>query len=324
MNTISRSELAPQDSPRNGWQIIEGHGNWPHLMDDGSVTAVIDNEAIRAIVSAGVPSDGLLVDKDHLSHDMDQSTQAYAWVRRLAACPSAADPSRYDLAAYLEFTAIGLPLVQGRVYKHFSTEYELSPTASADLGGGRFRPLRLVGLALTNRPNNGGQRPIFNRAPATPQTQTNTHTDMSITQEQWDALCAKMGIEADASYEAFDKAIDALFTDVENADETLAEELIESTDTEGELSEEEKEMFNREIRTDRQRGLRLLKNRLGKPASTVKNRHSTTRPRSVIGNGGNRSARILNRAKELKASGAHGGNWTHCYNQARREVGGGN
>lgn len=322
MHTISRKDLAPQDAPQDGWQIIEAHGNWPHIMeDDSTVTAVIDNAAVAALVSAGVPDEGLLVDKDHLSHDMDKSTQAYAWVRRLAACPSAADPTKYDLAAWLEFTAIGTPLIRGKVYKHFSTEYELSPTAAADLGSGRFRPLRLVGLALTNRPNNGGQRPIFNRAPSTSKTQTNTNTDM-ISQEEWNALCVKMGLDADATYDAFDKAIDSLFTEVQNADEAAAEELVENTDTEGELSEEEKEMFEREILANRERGLRLLKNRLGKPQGThTKNRSvaPSVRPRNVLGKGSSAS-RIANRARELQASGAHGGSWTKCYNAARREL----
>lgn len=320
METISRKDLAPQEAPQDGWQIIEAHGNWPHVMEDGStITAVIDTAAVAALVSAGVPAEGLLVDKDHLSHDMANSTQAYAWVRRLAACPSAADPAKYDLAAWLEFTALGKPLVQGKVYKHFSTEYELSPTAAADLGSGRFRPLRLVGLALTNRPNNGGQRPIFNRFPATTTTQTNTHTNM-LTNEEYNALCAKLGLDADASFDAVSAAIDALFTDVQNAEEAAAEELVENTDTEGELTEEEKDMFEREIVANRERGLRLLKNRLGKKTS-VRNRGGVnpTRPRSVLGKTASVS-RIANRARELQAQGMNNGNWTKCYNQARREL----
>ena len=52
----------------------------------------------------------------------------------------------------------------GRVYKHFSTVYRVDDEELAEgLGGNRYRPLVLLGLALTNNPNNRmGQRPITN------------------------------------------------------------------------------------------------------------------------------------------------------------------
>ena len=93
---------------------------------------IIDNAAIEAIVEAGVPAEGLLVDKDHLSHDMSQSTEALAWVRELAACPREDDAGSYDLAAWLELTASGRPLIAGKVYR--------IPFRALRAGGGRQLP----------------------------------------------------------------------------------------------------------------------------------------------------------------------------------------
>ena len=165
MKIIQRSELANQRKPTDGWQIIEAAGEHPcHITtpegEQVPAVMVIDDAAVAAMVEAGVPEEGLLVDKDHLSHDMNQSTEALAWVRELAACPREDEAGGYDLAAWLELTASGRPLIAGKVYKHFSTEYLLEHCER--VAEGSYRPQRLDGLALTNRPNNPGQRPITN------------------------------------------------------------------------------------------------------------------------------------------------------------------
>lgn len=60
----------------------------------------------------------------------------------------------------------------------------------ADLGGGRLRPLQLVGLALTNQPNNPGQRPITNSqaAPLNDNTnqQDNNMEELKKSPPSWD------------------------------------------------------------------------------------------------------------------------------------------
>lgn len=147
MKTITREELASQETPGDGWYVIEAAGDHPHRYPDENGQELefmlhVPPEVLEAVAGAGVPEDGLLVDKDHLSHDLDKSTEAYGWVRELAVCEG-------DLAARIEWTPLGRPLVEGKVYKHFSTEYGFS---LEEARSGSVSPTRLIGLALTNRP----------------------------------------------------------------------------------------------------------------------------------------------------------------------------
>lgn len=323
MKIIQRAELANQQKPADGWQIIEAHGEHPsHITQaDGELVpciTVVDNEAISAMVTAGVPTEGLLVDKDHLSHDMNQSTEALAWVRELAACPREDDPEQYDLAAWLELTAAGRPLISGKVYKYFSTEYMADNLQ--DLGGGRFRPVQLDGLAYTNRPNNPGQRPISNRGTATP-NQTKTKT-MNITESDIMTALAKLGLGEEATGEDLIAAIDDLQLSVQNSEQAVAEEIVKNTDTEGELDEEESKLYADEIVKNRERGVRLLNRRLQKreQKENAAVAPSTMRPRAVLNSSdhGGRNRMIATRAHEIQH--ATGKDWTTCYNEARREL----
>lgn len=120
---------------------------------------------MQAIVAAGVPEEGIPIDADHrgvpgVAEVPD--TAAAGWVRELALFDDG--DGNMQLAGRIEWTPPGLELVAGRVYKHFSTVYRVDDEELAEpLGGNRYRPLVLLGLALTNNPNNRmGQRPITN------------------------------------------------------------------------------------------------------------------------------------------------------------------
>lgn len=79
---ITESDLQPQDSPANGWYIIEVPGVYPNTTTDGRhITQQITPQAIEAIVAAGVPAEGLPIDKDHLSLNEDQTTEPQGWPR---------------------------------------------------------------------------------------------------------------------------------------------------------------------------------------------------------------------------------------------------
>jgi hypothetical protein len=189
MNTpiYNRENAAPAD----GWFQIEVSGE--HAVGDGR-RQVIDEAALQAIVnrfreeSAKEGFAGLLVDADHLSHDLTRDTAALAWLKDL-------DIRNGQLHGLLDLTDLGEAAVKGRRYKWFSTEY-----AAADLeplGDGRVRPTRLSGLAFTNRPNNRGAKPISNRdgttppGETTPKHNTNTKTMQSIAE--------KLGLSAEAT-----------------------------------------------------------------------------------------------------------------------------
>lgn len=143
------------DAPGDGWYIIEAAGEHATRVDDTELVQQLTPEVLAAVAAAGVPAEGLPIDRDHLSLDSDNSTEAMGWVRELAMCGG-------NLAARIEWTTLGLPLIEGRVYKHFSTVY---PAPSAEqLAAGVYVPNLLIGLALTNQPNNReGQPPITNK-----------------------------------------------------------------------------------------------------------------------------------------------------------------
>ncbi len=153
MKQISKEDLQPATTPGDGWFIIEAAGQHATRRGEVEFTQNLSPEVLAGIVAAGVPAEGLPIDRDHLSLDARNSTEALGWVRELAMCGG-------DLAGRIEWTPLGLPLIQGRVYKHFSTVY---PPPGEQLAGGEYRPERLIGLALTNQPNNKeGQPPITN------------------------------------------------------------------------------------------------------------------------------------------------------------------
>lgn len=174
MKTIEKTDLVPMDAPGDGWYHIESNEEHPAKVRsaaaDGSgvtreIVQVLDNAAMQAIVAAGVPEEGIPIDADHrgvpgVAEVPD--TAAAGWVRELALFDDGA--GNMQLAGRIEWTPPGLELVAGRVYKHFSTVYRVDDEELAEpLGGNRYRPLVLLGLALTNNPNNRmGQRPITN------------------------------------------------------------------------------------------------------------------------------------------------------------------
>lgn len=155
MKTITESDLQPATTPGDGWYIIEAAGEHATRVEDAELTQRLTPEVLAAVAAAGVPAEGLPIDRDHLSLDAENSTEAMGWVRELAMCGR-------NLAARIEWTSLGLPLITGRVYKHFSTVYP-APTAE-QLEAGVYEPAQLIGLALTNQPNNReGQPPITNK-----------------------------------------------------------------------------------------------------------------------------------------------------------------
>ncbi|MFA5263210.1 MAG: phage protease [Opitutaceae bacterium] len=171
MNTriLNRAGKLPDD----GWYQFEAQGE--HVNHAAKVIQVIDEKAVTSIANrfaaeAAAQGDdfpGIRIDKDHLSQSHANPTESLGWamgIRNRNGVPE----------AKIDWTGLGLPLVEATpgkppVYKFFSTEYE---PIECEVIGTRLinrktysvvRPLRLVGLSLTNDPNNKGQKPISNR-----------------------------------------------------------------------------------------------------------------------------------------------------------------
>lgn len=323
MKTIERNELNSPDAPGDGWYIIEAGGEHPteKRLENGESIAFVQRctpEALARVVEAGVPPEGVPVDKDHLSLQAEHSTEAMGWVRELALCGG-------DLAARIEWTPPGLELVRGKVYKHFSTVYP-SPGEEA-LRSGSIEPECLIGLALTNQPNNAaGQPPIANSSEAAvqvgsrklevgsensappapssilqtsnfkPQTSTipfsplqgaeeKKQTDKQDTTMQYNPeLLAVLGLPETATDDEVLAAVRALKEGADAAAAAEADTLINSEEEkEGvTLDEEEKEDVKEQLLTNRAHGERYLTAlcRSKRPAGSAK-----TEPRRYAGSG---------------------------------------
>lgn len=302
IKTITLEDLEPMEQPGDGWYHIERWGDHPQTSLEGKkYIQVIDDEAVRAIVEAGVPEEGILVDVEHVSVTGERDTRAYGWVRELAGLPT---EEGLQLCARIEWTPLGLPLVRDRIYKHFSTVYSVE--LCADLGGGRLRPLQLVGLALTNQPNNPGQRPITNSQAA---PINNTNQQDNINMEELRKIAAKLGLPEDATLEQVTAAIDALMAAEQEAAEAEAETLINSEDLK-DLNEDEKKDLKDELLTNREMGLKMLKLLTncrggGAPPATPKYARPGYRPdtKATRGAGAMDAARgklLINKAREIQ------------------------
>lgn len=302
---ITLEDLQPWENPGDGWYHIERWGEHPQTSLEGKkYVQVIDDEAVQAMVTAGVPEEGILVDVEHVSVTGDRDTRAYGWIRELAALPA---EEGLQLCARIAWTPLGHPLVRDRIYKHFSTVYSVE--LCADLGGGRLRPLQLVGLALTNQPNNPGQRPITNSQAAPINNTTRTKIN---NMEELKKLAVKLGLPEDATLEQVEAAIDALMSAEQEAAEAEAETLINSEDLK-DLTPEEKKDLKEELLTNRKLGMKMLNllvNRKGGTAAVTTTpkyarggyRPDTKATRGAGGMGTDRGKLLVNRAKEIQVA----------------------
>lgn len=331
MKTISLKDLAPKDTPGDGWYIIEAAGDHPHTIEDSTGAEVeftlhVPTEVLEKIAETGVPEDGILVDKDHLSHDMAQSTEAYGWVRELAMCEG-------NLAARIEWTPLGKPLVEGKVYKHFSTEYM---TTDEEVHSGSASPTKLTGLALTNRPaNKEGQPPISSREGGEPLTPGHGGQGEDKKQPQncnMNAeILAELGLAEDATEEDVLNAIRDLKSAQTAAETAEVSALVSSEEAacDVQLTEEEKEEIIEKLVENREFGMKYLrlvcsdKAAKKQPAARKYDDKSGRAVAPANKTNPNKDALALNsRAKEIIAEGKKSGqriSWRKAFAQAERE-----
>lgn len=319
MKQITENELQSREHPGNGWFIIEAAGQHPARSGEQEFTQNLTPAVLAAVAAAGVPAEGLPVDRDHLSLDAANPTEAVGWVRELATCNG-------NLAARIEWTPLGLPLIQGRIYKHFSTVY---PADAAQIAAGLYTPTHLIGLALTNQPNNKqGQPPISNRGCAD-HPQNNTHMNPNI--------LAKLGLAEGATEEEIEQAVDELQAELaaakgaaEDAAAAEADSIIaaEEQAADVQLDDDERKECAEEIITNRAHGIKFTKllcnsKRGAAPRRyadrTPAERRAATRPANPAG----AKLAILNRANELCREARANGRrmpFTVAKKQAEREA----
>lgn len=117
-------------------------GQYPQWVDDedapggkSEVVQLLDDDSIASLI--GNFTDKVLVDADH-SSETSENTAAMGWVTRLFA-----DPEK-GLMAEIEPTSEGAEKINGKVYRFVSGAWTL---------GDDGRPVELVSVGLTNRPN---------------------------------------------------------------------------------------------------------------------------------------------------------------------------
>lgn len=269
------------DDPGNGWYHIESNGQHPHIVLDRktgktkTISLVIDDEVIKRVVANGVPEAGVLVDKDHLSWEEDHDTEAMSWCKDLAGFYDAMGV--LQLAGWQDWTAVGFPLIKGKVYKHFSTEYQYT---DEDVSSGELRPSRLTGLAITNRPANGGQRPITSsvcrrgrrtlKSGEVPEKREDVKTqNETIDMELLAKLAALLGMPEGSTEEEALAEVSTLLKVEEKAEDAEIDTLISSEGL-GDLADEEKSALKETLKSNRKAGETLIK--------TLKSRASGVKP----------------------------------------------
>lgn len=308
---INRAAALPA-AARDRWHQIEVAGEHPN----GSVVQVIDEAAVDAMVAAfnreraaaGEAWAGKLIDEDHFSLDNTKSTQGFGWLMELR--KGRDRDGRAIPEGRIDWTDIGAAAVNGKRFKFFSTVYlrrDLEP-----LDGARVRPLRLDMLALTNRPNNAGGRPISNNKQPTPKP-----TDMLKNIAKALGRAEDSG-EGDLLEEIRNRAAetDQLKADLKAANErndTLAKEAADADfeRLKNRIPEGKEEAWKGRLLADRADAVAILEDMPerggaaagGKPA--IHNRAGATPPGGAAGGDDKakaaeeRSARIRNRAHAI-------------------------
>jgi len=212
--------------PADGWHQLAPLGEFPHAA--AGIVQVIDAAACTLMVAAFENAragssnfPGLLIDFDHFSLDAEKRSEAAGWITDLKFIPpsqSAIGNHQSEmpcgLFARIRWSDIGEAAVKGGRYRFLSPVW--AKADCEDLGGDRFRPVRLLNAAVTNDPNLKGILPLSNRTSGAPfdfsplgekkNCSVNKETHM---QPVLDALLNKLNLPADT-------AQDAILTAIEN------------------------------------------------------------------------------------------------------------
>lgn len=320
---FNRNQSTP---PADGWHQIETLGE--SATNDGRVQ-VVDDVAVQRMVAefnARAAADpefpGLLVDADHLSHDMDQRTEAFGWLKAMRVGENGVPEGRID------WSDLGLLAITNKRYKFFSTEYD--PQDQEKLVDGRIRPLRLSGLALTNRPRRKGGKPISNRQENSPDPAGKPGTN--ATNKKMKTIAEKLGLPAEATEEQILGVIGDMQSELDKlrnkAQEAEAEEILNRHAKRipaGQRENWKKQLIANRADTEALlAGLPEAQAATATAPATIHNRSTARTPESSAVSGEKqeeaKARAIRNRAEELVSASGGKRRFADCWSQAEAEA----
>lgn len=306
------------------------------------VVQVVDAEAVRlmaadiALRNSDPAWPGILVDRDHFSYDIEKESRAAGWA-------NAAQAQAKGLFGPIRWTNSGRADVEGGDFRFLSPVFDRN--TAVPLGGDRFRVTRLLGLALTNKPNIRDIAALTNRAElfngreaiTENQTKDNAMKDRLIQLFKMDGTATEEQVLAKAAaymnraseMDVLQGKHDALNTEhtaLKNRHATMLATAVDNTLVEfkGIITEESKETWKNRLTADYDGTVSLLK---GIKAPAGKGKHppvhqdghradTTVQPDRDAWK--NREENISKRANELKAAAPHR-SFDDCWQQARSE-----
>lgn len=267
---------------------VEGYGVVEEAMAVDGMT-VFDDSVMERLVQGYEDGQELLIDYDHLSHDLSKKTEASGWGQGVRY-----NAGRDGLELLSDWTAPARQEIKDKVYRFISPEF--AGTVKYANGIFRFYPTRLTGAGLTNRPKLTALSPVS--ANRTKQTTMNYKAvllsllSLSETATE-DEIKAK--IDGRSSEDAESKNRATRIADLEKTNKTLSGLLLDSdleqfADVIGEEDKETaKELFihNRDTAVKIYGGIRerLAKNKEPRQPIYQKNRATPPDGKGFLGDG---------------------------------------
>ena len=308
--------------PADGWVPFLRLGEFPVRSANAPLRGVqvVDEKAAQSIVN-NRGSEDLLLDFDHFSRNPEKASEAAGWIQDFQIRETEReDPESGALIkerhvfAKIRWSKAGRESVEGGNFRYISPDL----SGWEFLGGGKMRPMKVVGGGLTNRPAITGQLPVSNR-------DTEEETSMDYKQ----LLIGLLSLPATASDDVISNRVTELTNDiVSNRDAVSRVKELEKTIAtqnaqlvERDLVQFDAVISNREaveqaLLKDRSGTLELLKSIKApakpKPAEEdpskkiIFNRDTATEPESKVSESAEaeseevkRAAVISNRASEI-------------------------
>lgn len=243
----------PIDPPADGWVHAVPFGEFPGWMrhSDGRKERgilVCNAESFNRVIQdfeqrrTAPGFEGLLLDRDHLSHKDAGSTEAMGYIKDMAVRGDGADTLNDGLWLRIEFTKPGEEAVRGRVYRRISVA-----SHHKKLDGNRWGFDSISDAALTNKPNLPVQAISLNRAPVWEQDTEKAPAsanaqELGTGEKNMDykaMLLALFGLPADASDDAIQAKHAEMTAQAQSRETELAGAKQELTETKSKLATSE-------------------------------------------------------------------------------------
>lgn len=176
---------------------VPGYGLVEEAMSVDGIT-VLGDEQLESIVHGFQPE--MLIDPDHLSHDMSHNTEAMGWGQGIRFMENRAD----GLEVETEWTELGKEKILKKIYRYISPEFD--GRVRYEDGVFKFFPTALTGAGLTNRPKLKALKPVSaNRENHDPKT----HMKAALT-----LLCGLIGAPETATEQELTSKVETFKRDM--------------------------------------------------------------------------------------------------------------